>query len=125
MCIRDREIYPSNSFPGKSNGNLSINDGSKVLVDNIRLSELSSVSTHSDEVINIFPNPVSEFLNLENLEVGDVITVLNIKQQVLMIRHQNTDQILSLNVSDFNPGLYYLNIESGGKQIVKPFIIQK
>lgn len=119
------EIYPSNSFPGKSNGNLSINDGSRVLVDNIRLSELSSVSTHSDEVINIFPNPVSEFLNLENLEVGDVITVLNIKQQVLMIRHQNTDQILSLNVSDFNPGLYYLNIERGGKQIVKPFIIQK
>jgi len=119
------EIYPSNSFPGKSNGNLVISDGSRVLVDNIRLTELSSVFGNSSDEIIIFPNPVSENLNLKNLEVGDVITVLNIKQQVLLNRHQSTDQDLSLNVSDFNPGLYYLNIDRGGKQIVKPFIIQK
>lgn len=81
----------------------------------IQGSESCSLSTDSltNKInISVYPNPVSNFLNIDNSFSGNLqLKVFNQLGQIVLIQNQNTTST-SLDVSNLSKGLYYLNISS-------------
>jgi len=65
-----------------------------------------------DKQINIYPNPVSNFLKIENPFSGNYkVKVINSLGQIVLKQNQNTSST-SLDVSNLSKGIYFLNINS-------------
>jgi len=100
------------------------NAGSKVLIDNVSIYDIStlSISDFSDEQIklSIYPNPATTVLHIDsNMELNK-ITVYNLQGQKLSESTSN-----SVNVESLANGLYLLEIENTNKDVfTKRFIKQ-
>ena len=76
--------------------------------------------------LTVFPNPVSQFLNvsLENIAQGSQIEIIDLSGQILYdyITHDNTSHII--NVNHITPGVYYLRVaHSSNKTYYKKIMI--
>ncbi len=74
-------------------------------------------------VINIFPNPTSDFLNIST---GGDITIQSFNIYALDGRLMITERYLNqeINVSDLNTGIYLLNIQTSRGIISKKIVIE-
>lgn len=71
---------------------------------------------------NIYPNPTKRFINIQRLTPDnkiDKLQLLNTSGQVLTIEKTNINQQnIQIDLAGFTPGLYFLRIESLGKNRV-------
>jgi len=90
------------------------------LYNNGTISGVNQLNT--DMAIGIYPNPVSEFLEIscdEPIETAEVYNVIG--EQVIFVK----DQITKLNVATLANGLYTIQLKTiGGKTVVKKFTKQ-
>lgn len=72
-----------------------------------------------DENIRVYPNPASKFINIE----GDVVsvTLLDITGKEMF----KADYVKSINVENFIPGMYILNVNTGNGIITKRVAINR
>ncbi len=79
------------------------------------IAELSSSS-----VISVYPNPASDMLTIETLQQG-VIEIFNLEGQLLK-RFIETDDKISIDISDFSSGVYIIKATTNEGVTVKKFI---
>lgn len=77
-----------------------------------------SVSEFNISDVKIFPNPTSDYINIISTHTIDNIELYSILgQKVYEVDHTNT-----LDISNFNSGIYFIQIHSGGRSISKKII---
>jgi len=72
----------------------------------------------------IFPNPVNDILEVRNLKAGTNFTIViynNIGEKVFESNEKNTLPDLSIDVSSFPAGIYYLELNDGKTSVKKTF----
>lgn len=118
------EIYPSNGYPGKTSGQLVVTDGSRLLIDNIVLGEVSGIEKVDGPNLIFYPNPVCDWFQVEGLQTGDHLKIYD-SQSLLIVQNQVVSESINMNLVGHPPGLYFLVIERSGKTQIKSFILQK
>ena len=89
------------------------------ITGNVNINEIS-------ENINVYPNPATNFINIESESNIENIVIFNITGQIVSIsKLQNfkTSKI-EIDVSNLQTGIYFLNIETENGNFVKKLIIQ-
>ena len=86
------------------------------VVDNTGVNEIDA------NQVSLYPNPASSVINIEgvgefnNLEV----TLVSLQGQVVM----NVFNALEINVKDIDAGVYFVNINCDGRQIIKKIVVE-
>jgi len=89
---------------------------------------ITEILEHNKLMINVFPNPVAENINIRgdfDLLMNASIELVNSKGQSLLLHKGNLSatQMVSMNVSQFPDGIYFLTITTNNQKIVKKIII--
>ena len=107
--------------------------GNSTYLDNIRIAEevvLSTSSFENSELsrVSIYPNPASDLVNiaLPNTINGRVeIEVTNSLGQVVeRLESSNASDLISIDVSSFSKGLYFIGIDNQNKKTVQKIIVR-
>lgn len=78
-----------------------------------------SVQDHRTNAISVYPNPATDFITVENAEVGAVIRITNSLGQVVR-SEVATDSRMRINVADLAEGVYFCEMTaSAGKQVAR------
>lgn len=100
--------------------------GNNLYIDNVLFNdaELSKVSIEENfaNTFNVYPNPASEFVNIElNFDTkGKVsITIFNELGQVVMTSESDSNETLSLDVSSLANGMYTVNVTNKNNTMQK------
>lgn len=86
-------------------------------VDCIKSDITSNLNYIQDEIINVYPNPTSDVVYIENLPDNSIIELYNING--ILVKKCNRG---ILNVSELESGVYYIRIISSDKVITKKII---
>lgn len=73
----------------------------------------------NEQAINLFPNPVTDELTITTS--GTAYTSITVYSAEGKQLDCNTDHALTLDVRNFQPGVYFLHIELNGQTIVRKF----
>jgi polyhydroxybutyrate depolymerase len=79
----------------------------------------TAITEKSLSNVAIYPNPVSNQLTIENNEVVESVTILDLTGKVLMNKTTNTKTI---EVSNLSIGIYFLKIKTKNSELVKKFV---
>ncbi|MEP7263744.1 MAG: T9SS type A sorting domain-containing protein [Bacteroidota bacterium] len=82
-------------------------------------------------VLSLYPNPVSESLNMiiantssRTDAVVHIINMLGAEEKKYLVELNAPLNTVSLNVSDLHPGIYLLNVEQNGRTSTQRFVVQ-
>jgi hypothetical protein len=130
VCIKVREFRKGRVNPEDS---LFMGTAHRALI--LEISPDMIVSTFApgliDGVVSVYPNPVADQLHfqLSHFRAEDaLLQVLNPQGQVVYtekLRLSNVLQEHSLSVADWPAGVYVLRVQSGERQWVRKFVVQK
>ena len=87
-----------------------------VVVEETGIDELLS------QYVSVYPNPASSVVNIKGLEGFGNLEVAIVSLQGQVVR--TVANTLEINVKDINAGVYFLNINCDGKQIVKRIVVE-
>jgi len=75
---------------------------------------LSTISFNANNGLSIYPNPVTNELNIKTTKVNDVknVSVHNMLGQVILRKTVNSVNDLKINTSNLSNGMYFLNIQT-------------
>jgi uncharacterized delta-60 repeat protein len=68
------------------------------------------------ETISLFPNPTSDYININGFEPNESATIINLNGQVLKSIKIDKDRI---NVSDLKIGIYFVKIKNVSSKFIK------
>ncbi len=71
----------------------------------------------------VYPNPARDFVNIENAN-NSTISIYNMMGQ-LVRKVESTSEILQINTSDFNSGIYMIKIQNGESIQTKKIQVNK
>lgn len=118
------EVYPTNFYPGKSNGPFVVNNGSKLTVDNIKIVDPSSSKTLNRIHLTIGPNPAQNELIIEGMTNFGKLDIYNTEAKLVYSKTVLQDKI-KIELSEFQVGMYLINYTTSQDQQVLPFYIQR
>lgn len=80
----------------------------------------------SETIVNTYPNPVSETLNIDISEFNSIVDIKLIDGLGQLVRSipNNSNSIIQLDVSELNQGIYIIKCESDKMIISKSVIIE-
>ena len=86
------------------------------VVDNSGVDEIDGMN------VSLYPNPASSMVYIKGIEDyrNLEISIVNLQGQVVM----NAVNSLEINVKDIESGVYFININCDGKQIVKKIVVE-
>ncbi len=116
------------SYTATENGNYSVLatdvNGCSVLSEEINIILTSLYEIENISSMIVFPNPVSENLNLEFMLSGNatpaVITLYDMLGNKMIVKRSNLNNgknSLEIDVTSFPTGVYYLNLQAEGENI--------
>ena len=90
-------------------------------------SAIRSVSLeNAASAISIYPNPASDFIRITFPSVGQFeVTILNSEGQVMINPVQTENINLVLNVSNLEPGFYFLRVSQKTVSEIRKIIIRR
>ena len=94
-CFGFHESGPGGSYGGQT-------------IDNFSIIELSSSASYIENgKNNVFPNPASDFIRVETLEISE-LEIYNSKGQLMqkIVNYQNE----KIELSSFEPGVYFIKV---------------
>lgn len=71
----------------------------------------------------VFPNPATEWIHVNELKKGDIIQLISPSGKILTTASARDTHRLTLKISDFIPGSYFLRITRADNVISKPILI--
>lgn len=83
------------------------------------------VENHEEFRFSIYPNPTSDYITIDFLNTNGIsfITLTDTKGATLLTEQTNESSV-KIALQEFNNGLYYLTIQSNGKQVTSKIIKQ-
>ena len=83
-------------------------------------------SANKDFQISVYPNPASDFLIINtSTEQNIAISIYNVSgQRVYLSENTSVNGEEKISLSDFNPGVYIIKLQSQNNSISKRIIIQ-
>jgi len=103
----------------------SINTNNEFYVDNFELIEgnvLSTTAFENNSLFSVYPNPTSDYFQVKMNNNSDNTTFELVDLSGRIILKTNNERI---NLSDFNTGVYVLNVLENGQNIGSQKIIKK
>jgi hypothetical protein len=93
------------------------NVGSTMFLDSLGLIYVeeppSGISEHLGLAINVFPNPASSWIQMENPHhEAAMLSIYNSMGQRMMVQQLNARQNQAIDISGLNPGAYLFRLES-------------
>lgn len=88
---------------------ISVGVAADVVIDDVSLAITGINEMTTQNNISIFPNPVSNVLNINNIENTDMIYVSNILGETVKTFYV-TGTVAEINVSDLNDGIYFITL---------------
>lgn len=87
------------------------------VIKRLKVGSLSAENHENENIINIYPNPSKDIINIEtNFEMMKITLINYIGQEVFAV---NLDQkFCQLNITGNNPGIYFIHIHSADGVIV-------
>ena len=76
----------------------------------------------NSQIINVFPNPTSEYINIESINNIDEIRIFDIQSRVVFSENINSKK-KKINISNFSTGVYITEIVTNNIVIRKEFVI--
>lgn len=76
----------------------------------------TNIDNYKNSKVIIYPNPVTDIINIEGLEGGGGIILYNISSKEAYYYNNNSSNIISIDMSEFVPGQYLIN--TGGKSFL-------
>ena len=114
----DGSKYLTFKFYSSDLGSFGINTPLYFAMDNLEYSEyINSLDVQEEELISIFPNPASEFINIESKN-GDYVILSNLGE---IVADGLTDEG-KIDISSFTPGLYF--VTNSKRTITEKLIIR-
>ena len=102
--------------------NLSPEPSSVFFVNKVTTSTVDPVL--SDKV-NVFPNPVSDVLNIELGELkGEILELYDILGKRVVYRELNSEQLINMNVNRLEKGMYVLKIQTDQGLVSKRIVVE-
>ena len=86
-------------------------DGTTYYYDDIRVVEPLEIYDNETFLIRAYPNPVTNYLNLESLEEISEIKLFNILGQNIFNTIPNNNKYL-FDMTEFNAGIYLVKVKS-------------
>jgi len=78
-----------------------------------------AVSDINKEVYNIYPNPTSDLLNIENLKEKTLIKITDSTGKLVKEVISDRAKTQHINIKNLSPGIYYININNKIQKIIK------
>ena len=113
----------SNDFPGKNNPG-TLREGSRLLVDNIRVQQVSASADQELPGWDIGPNPAVDFIRLSGLPAGSNYLIRDAVGRTIGAGTCPGPD-MQLDTDHLPSGKYYLLVSDRNESGVKSFIIQK
>jgi len=88
----------------------------------------ASIAEDEEVHLKLYPNPASNMVNLEILDLKNItgISIINQMGQIIKVLSINEDiTTLQIDVTSLTNGMYTLNINAGGKTYAKKFTVIK
>jgi len=98
-------------------------DGEIVFENGFRVGPSLITTITNDENLIISPNPIKDFLNIKYTDIIEIVKLYDIKGQYINKFNVFSKQA-SLNFNRLSKGIYFIQVYSKGKTIVKPIIIK-
>ena len=97
--------------------------GNNLYIDNIIITDPTSVNQVENIQFELYPNPASSILNINGLGLFqmDKVFILNSLGQTILIPNVSN----KINIENLNPGMYYLNIRLSNGQIVSKAFVKE
>lgn len=89
--------------------------------DDIELTDISNVQDFSSLGISMYPNPATDFVNIEAQTVIDRVVVYDLLGRSV-VDFQPTQAVSTLDVSKLAPGTYALRVFTAGGEAVAKFV---
>lgn len=100
------------------------NDTANVIVNSV-----VSVKDFSSQALRVYPNPSADVFNVDISEVSGVTDLYLIDPMGRVVKHEAIKQsspfIHTLNVSDMNEGLYFIQVITSEGRRISPVVIKK
>jgi photosystem II stability/assembly factor-like uncharacterized protein len=75
----------------------------------VKYSEATSVQETSGPIISCYPNPASDWITIENVQVGSVVSMHNALAEMVFTQAAMSDRI-QIDVRDLAAGIYFVNV---------------
>lgn len=85
-----------------------------------RIKNLSINSLNLIGNLNIYPNPGEDFIQVHNDLSGTITFYTTMGNQILQT--EKTENIISINIHDFPPGIYFIVLETEAGRFIQKFI---
>lgn len=102
-------------------------DGSFSVSESVsfKISSLGTIDFDLGNSISIYPNPATDILNIKtnnNISPPDGYTIYNVLGQVVSEKDLKSNHDLTINISDYSNGMYFIKISSETASVTLPFI---
>ena len=103
---------------------VTVSDGTETASASVTFTVVDD--TYVDEIgnesVSVYPNPVSSVININGLSdfANLEVKVMNLQGQVVM----TVSNSLEINVEDVEAGVYFLNINCDGREIIKRIVVK-
>jgi hypothetical protein len=84
---------------------------------------ITSVFNNKEELIKIYPNPATDVLNIQSSTQLQMVTILNTAGQMVFQGYLDRGTT-SIDISQYNSGVYFVRIENEGEFITKKIVIE-
>ena len=103
---------------------VTVNDGETTQSASVSFTVIddTSVEENMEAKVSVYPNPVSSVLNIDGIDdfANLEVRIVNLQGQVVMAA-VNT---LVINVEDIEAGIYFVNIDCDGTQIIRRIVVE-
>lgn len=103
---------------------VTVSDGTETASASVTFTVIddTNVAEIGSENVSVYPNPAASVININGLNdfANLEVKVLNLQGQVVMI----VSNSLEINVEDIEAGVYFLNINCDGTEIIKRIVVK-
>ena len=93
-----------------------------IIIDNFTVDQLLSTENFTENSFRVYPNPIKDILTIQSeLSSETKITIIDVNGRIVKQVSSNTS-LTSINVSELNLGIYFVNIETDQGKITKKVI---
>jgi hypothetical protein len=111
------------TFPVTAEITVTAQNGSQ-LVYNVNITvEPSGINDLAGKLVRVYPNPVSDYLNIEFADAASSVYVYDVLGK-LVYQKSDTGYRIALDVTGFSKGIYYLRVISGQETAALQVIIE-